>query len=992
MNRRQFVKDTLATSLGGVAGGSLLASEASTRRGAKELTAAPPEPAGAHRVYTHLLDPREHPDYSRRHVRPPSWDTFEGRTRLTTLRGFKIEDGRIVNYAEELEKYTKKFELGEVIWPMYPILFTENLGDLADEIKRQKLFLFDIWGYVPGSGPGGVWQQYQAPAGVFELLEAKLGERWLGADNGEQDGRYIGGYASQFYPTSSDRLEQYLNFQRHFERLTFELGNKLSTLVSLNFGHYFLKEGVYTLIGAETAQALPNGQIYYAFIRGAGKQYGVPWFGNASVWNRWGWKQYGAEQHDGGVTGGPTHGTSLSLLKRLLYSHILYNSMLVGFESSWFYPPREEELSPVGLIQRAAGRWMREVGAPGAMLTPIALMLDFFAGWTFPRHLYTPEVYRVWGNLPYGPGDYLADGVLDMLYPGYQDSSFYHDESGFLSATPYGDSADCLLSDAPDWLLDRYPVLVVAGELGGGAEIRDRLDSYVKRGGHLLLTAGNLAKLPGGLAGIEAKAEVKRLETGAGVQVGRTRIIEDSPFDLCQLSFPKIARVRAEAAGVPAVVEMAYGEGRLTVLGSLFGVGAVRAHEGEILNEVDKPLAQPFPLLKHVRSVLDEAFRGQVLIEAGEGLSLITCRKGPGEYTLGIANHTWRQQPLKIASRCGRLESVRELTLDQSEKGAVGYLPLGSEKMSLGVSDDGHIAGGDVRIFAVRVQEDSLTEIAHVAPPARPRGRLLPLRGLGPLREAVWGRPSFFAHFDGVVIDWRYLQVREREELAQEAGWVGQQGLSVVVDLTSGINLFPDLRLLNNLRQDHAASLAAIEDVIAKMEILPARDLVMSLHRYPETNFSEEQAWQSFEATLRQVSERARRREVTVHLRLSLNKPPEDVKKAVEFAGRVGAPNLRLAPSTAFLLASKAGLDENLALLKGQVGLWLVSSSQTDVAGRVWTANGPVRACQDGRALARILAIAPEAPLLFDVPYASPDEAYLDAKYVREITRAHPSP
>lgn len=141
------------------------------------------------------------------------------------------------------------------------------------------------------------------------------------------------------------------------------------------------------------------------------------------------------------------------------------------------------------------------------------------------------------------------------------------------------------------------------------------------------------------------------------------------------------------------------------------------------------------------------------------------------------------------------------------------------------------------------------------------------------------GTAELFAHFDGVVIDWRYLQVRKREELAQEAGWVGQQGLSVVVDLTSGINLFPDLRLLNNLRQDHAASLAAIEDVIAKMEILPARDLVMSLHRYPETNFSEEQAWQSFEATLRQVSERARRREVTVHLRLSLNKPPETSRK-----------------------------------------------------------------------------------------------------------------
>ena len=103
------------------------------------------------------------------------------------------------------------------------------------------------------------------------------------------------------------------------------------------------------------------------------------------------------------------------------------------------------------------------------MLTPIAVMTDFFAGWTFPRHLYTGDVYRVWGNLPYEPGDYLTDGVLDLLYPGYQNSSYYHDESGFLTPTPYGDAADCLLSDAPGWLLPRYSLLVVAGELSGGS-------------------------------------------------------------------------------------------------------------------------------------------------------------------------------------------------------------------------------------------------------------------------------------------------------------------------------------------------------------------------------------------------------------------------------------------------------------------------------------------------------------------------------------------
>lgn len=298
---------------------------------AKGDAGATPAPAAQHRVYSHLLEPREHPDYDRRAVKPPTWETFGNRTQFIALRGFTVKDPdkTIVDFEKELELYTRTHELGDVVWPFYSIMFAKNLGELADAIKRRNLYLFDIWGYVPGSGPGGDWQQFKAQPETFAMLESKLGERWLGMDNGEQDGRYIGGYANQMVPGSVDRLEQYFNFQRHFERLGDDLGQKLSTLVSLNFGHYFLKEGTYTMIGAETAQALPNSQVYYAFIRGAGKQYGVPWFGNASVWNRWGWKAYGSS----GPDFGPTKGTSVSLLKRLLYCHILYNAVAVGFES-----------------------------------------------------------------------------------------------------------------------------------------------------------------------------------------------------------------------------------------------------------------------------------------------------------------------------------------------------------------------------------------------------------------------------------------------------------------------------------------------------------------------------------------------------------------------------------------------------------------------------------------------------------------------------------
>ncbi|MCD8135059.1 MAG: hypothetical protein LUH01_03500 [Parabacteroides gordonii] len=78
-------------------------------------------------------------------------------------------------------------------------------------------------------------------------------------DNGEQDGRYVGSFAPPVCIRSALTANNNISiFSVISRRWGDQLGNKMATLVSLNFGHYFLKEGVYTLIGAETAQGLPN--------------------------------------------------------------------------------------------------------------------------------------------------------------------------------------------------------------------------------------------------------------------------------------------------------------------------------------------------------------------------------------------------------------------------------------------------------------------------------------------------------------------------------------------------------------------------------------------------------------------------------------------------------------------------------------------------------------------------------------------------------------
>ena len=370
----------------------------------------------------------------------------------------------------------------------------------------------------------------------------------------------------------------------------------------------------------------------------------------------------------------------------------------------------------------------------------------------------------------------------------------------------------------------------------------------------------------------------------------------------------------------------------------------------------------------------------------GEGLSLITCRKRAGEFTIGIANNTWREQPFRLESLCGKIESLRELPLDQSEKGAVGQTPIGVDATKLGTNGEGKIAGGDVRIFVVKVKETGVEEIAHVAPSPRPQGRLLTLRRATSIKEEILARPTFFEHFDGVCVDWRYLHEREKVALQKETGWLKRQGVRIVVDLSSGMNLYPTLRLIDNLRSDYEASMAVVNDVLAKMEILGARDLLLSLHRHPETNFTKEQTEASFTATLKTLAPQAATRGVTLHLRVGFGKPPWSLDDALQWLDRVGAPNLKLAVSTA-LLERKPPSDKIAARLKDTLGLWLVAAPRNDVAGKLWDAHAPIHSAPNLDWLARWLKLSAQTPMVLDALYESQDEEYLDAVALDRIRR-----
>lgn len=944
--------------------------------------------------YGFLLDPAIYPDYTRRTVKVPTWKTFDDTTQFLTLRCFTQRDGQLAEWEKDLDLYVDELKLGRVIWPVFSTLYAGNFKDLVAEIKRRGLYLFDFWGHVPGSGTEGMWSHCVPPPGMVAYLEQELGDRFLGIDNGEQDGRYVGGYAPQQCPSFSDRFRQYLNFQRHFQRMGNDLGNRLTALVSLCFGHYFLKEGNHTLLGAEAAQALPNSQIYYAFIRGAGKQYGVHWFGNASIFNRWGYKSYESEGSEGGVHG-PEHGASLSLLKRLLYSHYLYNCVAVGFEQSWVQGDNTEKrlmnlpvpmqtdrttcvLSPVGVIQAKAVEFVGKHGQPGVMHTPVALLLDAFAGWAHPRHLYTWNVFQVWGGIPYAEGDYLTHGVLSLLYPGYEDASYYRDERGFLAPTPYGDIADVLLSDAPRWVLQQYGLAIVAGGLRMTLEVCDKIRSYAQAGGHVVVTGANAARL---VPGLELDAKPVKVPAHRIVKWSNGKeAVEPYAFERYAAKLPPGAETLAACDGQPLAIGIAHGQGGYTVLLSPFGLNGEPLVSGPIENAEQTPLACPHVLLEHVKQAIGAALARQQLFSIGEGLSLITCRKAAGVYTLGVHNNSLKALPLKIASQCGKIVALTELPLDRSEKGKQGYFPLGFAENDGGISDRATIAGGDVRIFEVKVQEENVVCLPKTMPPDRPRGRMLVLRSRNDIQEEILKRPAFFQYFDGVKVDWTYLQSRDGAQLERERAWLQRQQARIVVDFSHGLNFYPDLTLLDTFLPRYAESVAAIDDVLAKMAHLGSRDAVFCLHRKPENQCDAKRADDRFLSGVRDLCGRAGQAGIMLHLQHHPHKWHGSAKKTVEFIGKVDAGNLRFALNTGHAAMTGEDVAEVLASAGGQLGMILICAPRRDIFCQTFDAHAPVSAAETKAykfdpAPLRAYRHVPQA---LDADYAGHDEEYSD--------------
>ena len=352
-----------------------------------------------------------------------------------------------------------------------------------------------------------------------EILMRVFGDRFLGYDNGEQDGRYIGSYADR--DPITDRRSDWESFVKWDEGICNDSLNYMNATGSLNFSHYYAERGCRTL-GLETAQGLPSDTLMFAFLRGASKQYGRLTTQATSIWSRFGYNMYHDRRTDGanGYGLGPHKGCSLSLHQRLFLCSYLGGDSIVGSETSQFTADSLEsgapELSPLGRQHLAIREWVKQHPDRGVMYTPIAFMLDFHNGWNMPRHLYRGDRYKVWGKLPYEKGDYEIDNVFRMVWPGYEDCSYLRNERGFICPTPYGDLFDVITNRCHTDILKQYTAIMLLGDVELTPEVVANLTAFVQAGGDLLLDARHAQAFPESLTGRLGDSLLTLAQAGKG--------------------------------------------------------------------------------------------------------------------------------------------------------------------------------------------------------------------------------------------------------------------------------------------------------------------------------------------------------------------------------------------------------------------------------------------------------------------------------------------
>ena len=825
---------------------------------------------------------------------------------------------------------------GLVYWPNVNTIVNSISSSVLNAWTNHGVILHNLGGYGPGAAWTGSYGQCLASTNTLTAITNTLGNHYTGGDIGEQDGRFANVFEGCYEPFSiTNGFLWHRMANRYQGQCADDLGDINTLLTVLWLWHYPIKDGTVMLAGAETQPkaGICNAQVQYSFLRGAGKEYGVPWWGNVSVFSS-DWLNNGVN-HKSYPTAS-TNGNSLSLMRRLMFTQYLYGCKILSFEGG--HRTTQDTVSPIGQVQEAMVQTVNQYGNLGVMHAPVGLLLDFWSGW-MPAQ-YNRGNYYKWNGVDYGLGDFLTSDIFSLIYPNYEANGFYQNELGGLCATPYGDCADTLLSDVPTNILNHYGVVIAAGDLTStDSELRDKVDSYVSNGGDFIVTAVNASRLwpQFGIGATSVTIPVNGNVSWSD-STTTTEPYSGALYSVSTAALPTGYNVLATYGGAPAVIDIPRGLGKITLLLSPHGLNdTALASTHPAVTGFNVPLPKPYVLMAHVQKILAQRLSCQELFSVGNSnLGYITCRQGSGQYVVGIYNNTLSSQPFAINSFIGQITNQTELNLGYSVTNALGYWPLSYETNNGGLSDSSHVFGDDIRLFQVQVAEtNAFRLLGSNLPPARPFNRFVTVPALVSLKDTIQKWYNFFGHFDGVKLDWTSLRNAELQftnagvmQTYEWVNWLQRQQVRFVVDYSSAFML-QSLTLQTN-SASYAQSVAQFNAIFNKLALLGrVGDIIISAENLPTNQVG------AFRAGVQALCANAAARGITVHFKHRITGWTPDVASTLSFISSVGADNLKFALNTA---DNPANVGQLLSQAGGQLGLILVEPTATNTGATDFSA------------------------------------------------------
>lgn len=584
--------------------------------------------------------------------------------------------------------------------------------EIAKKYAEQGLVLNGICGIRHGMEFAYGTGERVVPEDLQQFLLDTFGERFLGWENGEQDAEYVSQYVFGSYawePQSAERSRQeaHDDFTRfHRDTLDALFHHYCIPICSTGFFHYFAEYG-HRLLGLEMGTGLMSTIVRWAFLRGASRQYDLLTWGDLShhlcdpaqkpdFYSKKAWYTDRESLPVEFQLAFPDGGPSFGFFKRMWFAGYMYGASILGVEGAIFKddvggafpeewwgvepkgikppmatressnvcdvagyadhrgPKLEDNLTPLGREYR---RWVYQVRARperGVTYNPVAVVLQFHHGWMPPVHksLGQSKPECVWGNIPYGLGDSQIDEFFRWVFPGYVYYGFSLYGRGCFTPTPFGDSFDVLLDNAPADKLDLYQAAVLLGEHPFDGDFEARLQAFVEDGKTAVLCTRQLTDGLAKIAGVRVTARDQSAAVSESRVSGVTYREGDYLYDKVEIDGAEVLAVNE--AGDPLVCVKRAGKGRIFVVTPVFWCRGRRTpyhwHMIEGLRwdmnyKNDFFRGQPLPppeILKVVQEILGDLFRSFELVDIdGRPIQYITnVTDDPAKLIVTLVNNS----------------------------------------------------------------------------------------------------------------------------------------------------------------------------------------------------------------------------------------------------------------------------------------------------------------------------------------------------------------